>query len=124
GIDISINMLKLAIKTSRNSPNRQRCEVILTDLENLPIRANAFNCVFSITSLQNLYDIRKGILEMIRTSKVGANLNISILKKQLDTERLYSVLRDYCFPLLIDEEKNIEDLLIKSKVIKSLVEDY
>jgi ubiquinone/menaquinone biosynthesis C-methylase UbiE len=93
GIDISLNMLKLAKNLFNKVEKNGKNALILGDLENLPLRTGKFHSIFSITSLQNLYDITKGITEMHRVSKVNANLYISILKKGLDRENFLSNLK-------------------------------
>jgi ubiquinone/menaquinone biosynthesis C-methylase UbiE len=118
GIDISLNMLKLAKSLIKTCEKRGKYQLIHADLENLPIRGDVFQSIFSITSLQNLYDIKKGLFEINRTAKNGADLNISILKKQLDRYQFITILELYCQINMIDEPENIEDLFIKGRIIK------
>lgn len=118
GIDISLNMLKLAKSLIKTCEKRGKYQLIHADLENLPIRGDVFQSIFSITSLQNLYDIKKGLFEINRTAKNGADLNISILKKQLDRYQFITILELYCQINVIDEPENIEDLFIKGRIIK------
>ena len=118
GIDISLNMLKLAKSLMRTCEKSGKYQLILADLENLPIRENVFQSIFSITSLQNLNDIKQGLFEINRIAKNGAYLNISILKKQLDSSQFITILNSYCLISTVDEPENIEDLFIKGRIIK------
>ncbi|MFX0008917.1 MAG: class I SAM-dependent methyltransferase [Candidatus Hermodarchaeota archaeon] len=118
GIDISLNMLKLAKSLIKTCERSGKYQLIHADLENLPIRGDVFQSIFSITSLQNLYDIKKGLFEINRTAKNGADLNISILKKQLDRSQFITILESYSLISMVEEPKNIEDLFIKGRIIK------
>ena len=118
GIDISLNMLKLAKNLIRTFEKSGKYQLIHADLENLPIRGDIFQSIFSITSLQNLYDIKKGLFEINRTAKNGAYLNISILNKQLDRSKFITILESYCLISMVEEPENIEDLFIKGRIIK------
>ena len=55
--------------------------LILSDLENLPLRGCKFSVLFSFTSLQNLPDVIEGLKEIFRVVKDGADVNFSILRK-------------------------------------------
>jgi ubiquinone/menaquinone biosynthesis C-methylase UbiE len=118
GIDISLNMLKLAKNLIRTFEKSGKYQLIHADLENLPIRGDIFQSIFSITSLQNLYDIKKGLFEINRTAKNGAYLNISILNKQLDRSKFITILESYCLISMVEDPENIEDLFIKGRIIK------
>jgi ubiquinone/menaquinone biosynthesis C-methylase UbiE len=118
GVDISLNMLMVAKSRISEINESKNFELILADLENLPIRSDIFSCVFSITSLQNLYDLRKGVKEIIRTSKSDSALNLSILKKKNDKNKLISILEPYCHVQEFEDKEDIEDFLIKGQIIK------
>ena len=122
GIDISLNMLKLAKSLIRTYEESGKYQLIQADLENLPIRGDVFQSIFSMTSLQNLYDVKKGLFEINRTAKNGAYLNISILKKQLDRSQFITALESYCLISSREEPENIEDLFIKGRIIKKTKE--
>lgn len=83
GIDISRNMLK-AFESKiilEKKYIKRNINLILADLENLPVRGAIFHMIFSLTSLQNLSNLKNGIVELYRVSKNNAELRISILKK-------------------------------------------
>ena len=79
-IDISINMLKIFKSKNFNKDKKigNKINLILSDLENLPIRSNIFNSVFSLTSLQNLPHIIDGVKEMLRVVKEDADIALEI----------------------------------------------
>lgn len=120
GIDISIEMLKnfeLKLNT-RSKSVRRRITLLLADLENLPIRNEVFDSVFSLTSFQNLPDIAVGINECLRVVKNMADLKISILKKKLCIDELLFLLKPKISDLEIINKENIEDLIVQGKVLK------
>ena len=118
GVDISLNMVIAAKNRISKINERKNFELILADLENLPIRSEIFNCIFSITSLQNLFDLRKGVKEIIRISIINSSLNLSILKKKTNKNKLISLLKSYCHVLEFEDEEDIEDFLIRGQIIK------
>lgn len=119
GIDISLNMLKNFVKKYKYWIKRLNVNLILADMENLPIRKNIIDTIYSITSLQNLYNIINGIKEIIRVSKHMANIHFSILKKTLDLEPLITFLKPNIINLRITNSKSLEDFIIQGKIIKN-----
>ena len=120
-IDISINMLKIFKSKNSNKDKKigNKINLILSDLENLPIRSNIFNSVFSLTSLQNLPHIIDGVKEMLRVVKEDADIKFSILKKNLDLNKLISLLKSKIFELQILNKEIVEDVIIQGKKLKT-----
>lgn len=120
-IDISINMLKIFKSKNFNKDKKigNKINLILSDLENLPIRSNIFNSVFSLTSLQNLPHIIDGVKEMLRVVKDDADIKFSILKKNLDLNKLISILKSKIFELQILNKEIVEDVIIQGKKLKT-----
>ena len=120
-IDISINMLKIFKSKNFNKDKkiRNKIHLILSDLENLPIRSNIFNSVFSLTSLQNLPHIINGVKEMLRVVKDDADIKFSILNKNLDLNKLISLLKSKIFELQILNKEIVEDVIIQGKKLKT-----
>ncbi|MBD3340087.1 MAG: methyltransferase domain-containing protein [Candidatus Lokiarchaeota archaeon] len=118
GIDISLKMLKLFSNKIRNkySNLEDKVGLILADLEHLPFRKNVFKSVFSLTSLQNLPEKDKGLLEMVRVLKLGAELKLSILKKKIDFKEFIEFVESYLCNLKIINNSNLEDLIIFGKL--------
>lgn len=118
-IDISINMLKIFKSKNFNKDKkiRNKLNLVLSDLENLPIRGNIVNSVLSLTSLQNLPHINDGVKETLRVAK--DEIKISILKKKLDLNQLISVLKPRIYDLEIIDKETIEDVIIQGKKVKT-----
>ncbi len=119
GIEISLNMLKSFADKCRNLNNNLNVNLILSDIEHLPFRNNKIDSIFSITSLQNLPNIFRGVIEILRVGKHMANLQFSILKKNLDLDSLISFLNLKLKDLKIKNIESIEDVIIQGKLIKS-----
>lgn len=119
GIDISSKMLKRFVKKRKKSSEHLKLNLILADIENLPIRENKIDSIYSITSLQNLPNLKKGIIEIIKVSKHMANFYLSILKKTLNLESLVSFLEQNITNLRIIDMESIEDFIVQGNVIKN-----
>ncbi|MHA1489098.1 MAG: class I SAM-dependent methyltransferase [Promethearchaeota archaeon] len=118
--DISWNMLtrfKLKIN-GKEMKIRQRINLILSDLENLPFRGSVFNSIFALTSFQNLPNIIDGVNESFRVVKNEADVMFSILKKKLKKDELITVLKKKIKDLEIIDEKSLEDIIFKGIIIK------
>ena len=116
GVDISINMLKsFFLKIEHRAKN---INLILSDVENLPLRDNIFDILFSFTSLQNLPDIIQGVKESFRVVKDGANVNFSVLKKRLNKEQLISIIKPQVKHMRIIDLESIEDTLFIGIALK------
>lgn len=87
-LDISLGMLKVAKKKFKDS------NLILGDLEHLPLRSRVFNGIFSITSLQNLSDIDKGIKEISCVMSPNALIAISALGKNIEFRELKKIIQE------------------------------
>ena len=118
-IDISINMLKIFKSKNFNKDKKisNKLNLVLSDLENLPLRGTIVNSVLSLTSLQNLPHINDGVKEMLRVAK--DEIKISILKKKLDLNQLISLLKPRIYNLEIIDKKTIEDIIIQGKKVKT-----
>ncbi len=115
GIDISWKMLMNFCDKSKKIKD---INLILGDIENLPLRENSFNVIFSITSLQNLPVIKKGLGELIRVGQKDSLLKLSILQKQLKLDDLIAYLRAHTIDLKTEFLENIEDVIIQGSLIK------
>ena len=119
-IDISQNMLKaFKLKMNLSKQNKKHnINLILADLENMPIRSDIFHGIFSLTSLQNLPNLKDGIVELYRASKNNAELRISILKKELKFEELSTFLKSMIKDLNIIDRESIEDMIFQGSTFK------
>ena len=117
-LDISIKMLK-KLKYKQNVLKKKKSiSPILSDIENIPIRNDIFDSIVSYTSLQNLEDVKKGILELIRVSKSGAEINLSILKKDKRIDSLVAFIKPFFNDFCRVTNNNLEDTFIKGIVSK------
>ena len=71
GLDISLQMLKVAVKKGVRNP------LVLGDVEMLPFRENAFFTIYSITTIQLSEDPSRALEEIARVLKRGGKLVIS-----------------------------------------------
>ncbi len=120
GVDISFNMLKrFQLKICQKAKKmKKNVNLILSDLENLPLRENTFNLLLSFTSLQNLPDIIMGLKESFRVAKNRADMNFSILRKKLNIDRLNTLLKPLLRNMKIINKEFIEDALFTGKALK------
>ncbi|TXT60477.1 MAG: putative SAM-dependent methyltransferase [Promethearchaeota archaeon] len=114
GTDISLNMLNRFKKklSSNQIQGENKMHLILADLEHLPLRENSINSIFLITSLQNLPNPHRGLVESIRVGKSCADVNISILRKKLKQKKLEEFLQKHLDNLNIIDLDQIEDLIL------------
>ena len=119
-IDISNNMLKeFKSKLEQKVESiRTKVNLILSDLENLPIRENIFDSIYSFTSFQNLPDIFKGLSESFRVIKDGADVYFSILKKKLNMEQVNLRLQTSLKNMKIINQEFLEDIIFMGKALK------
>jgi ubiquinone/menaquinone biosynthesis C-methylase UbiE len=98
GIDSSIEMLKLA-------PEKLR--VAYADLADLPFRDESFDCVFSLTVLQDVDRLESAINEISRVLKKNGIFILSVLDK-----KKAEVIREFLKKRFgkMDEIKNYNDI--------------
>jgi len=117
GLDISWNML-LEFRSKLEKLKGKNISLLLSDIENLPFRDNQFFSVFSLTSFQNLPDVKKGIKELLRVSRERADFKFSILKKKINLKILVDFLKSFVVIDQVLNKENLEDVIIKGKVFK------
>ncbi|MHA1439911.1 MAG: class I SAM-dependent methyltransferase [Promethearchaeota archaeon] len=118
-IDISEKMLDIFKEKIKQIYEKNLfINLMLADLENLPIRDHIFHEILSFTSFQNLPSILKGIKESFRVAKNNANIKFSILKKKINEKHIISILREKleCFKTI--NIKNVEDIIFLGKLHK------
>ena len=119
GLDISWKMLVEFYKKTKRTSYRGNGNLILGDIENLPFRDAKFNLIFSITSLQNLQDLKKGLKELVRIGKEDAALKLSILRKQLKLEEVITYLNSWTINLRTDILEELEDVIFQGNLKKN-----
>lgn len=118
GLDISWKMLMEFYNKRKRLDYRENSSLILGDIENLPFRENSFNLIFSITSLQNLHDLKKGLKELIRVGRENTALKLSILRKQLNLKEVITYLNSRTINLKTEIVDEVEDVLIQGNLKK------
>jgi len=119
GLDISWKMLMQFYRKVKSSNYRVSRNLILGDIENLPFREAKFNLIFSITSLQNLQDLEKGLEELFRVGREDTALKLSILRKQLKLEEVITYLNSWTINLRIEILEELEDVIIQGNLKKN-----
>ncbi|MFX0106609.1 MAG: class I SAM-dependent methyltransferase [Candidatus Hodarchaeota archaeon] len=117
-IDISWNMLSEFKSKVINYKPKNNLELILGDIENLPFRENVFDSIFSITSLQNLANINRGICELLRLSMNYGDFNFSILRKKLNLDALLDLIKPFSREIKTIDKDFLEDVIILGKFVK------
>lgn len=118
-LDISWNMLlEFKSKVINLEKRINSLNLILSDIEFLPFRDSIFYSTFSLTSFQNLPNIKNGIEELYRVSKHDADFKFSILKKNLEIEKLLEILKPKIEDLNLTLKESLEDIVIQGKVSK------
>ena len=82
GVDISIKMLKTALRSFKRSA--LRVDLFRADADSLPFRDNTFTMVTSVTVLQNMPEPCETIREIARVARVGCQVVFTCLKKKHD----------------------------------------
>ena len=118
GLDISWKMLKQFLYKINKVTSIKRVNLILGDIENLPFREEKIYRIFAVTSLQNLHDIENGLRELIRVGQQGTPLNLSILRKNLNLDNIYSCLKSEIADLNLIRLEKVEDVIIQGNLLK------
>jgi ubiquinone/menaquinone biosynthesis C-methylase UbiE len=119
GVDISIEMLKMARKHSKKW--NVNSELVCCEAENLPFNDNVFDVVYSCGGFNFYNDKQKALLEMIRVAKTGSKIfiidetekTVKNIYKNVPGKELYNI-ENANIPLnLIPEEmENIKSEII------------
>ena len=118
GLDISWKMLKQFLYKIKKRSSIKRVNLILGDIENLPFREEKIHQIFAVTSFQNLYNVEKGLKELIRVGQHGTSLNLSILGKNLNLDSIYSFLKSETANLNLITLEKVEDVIIQGNLLK------
>lgn len=115
GGDISWEMVQIFyLKIMKEEISiRRNINIVLADMENLPFRNDCFDSFFSFTALQNLPNMKKGVEECVRTSKMDANIVLSLLKKKKNRQDFINLFEKQMRDLEILEDHNLEDVIFR-----------
>ncbi len=95
-----------AIKLLKRAKNKKNIFYVNAEAEHIPFKNKSFDMVVSITALQNLHDIEKGIKEIKR---VGKNKFIlSALQKSSKIEKIKNLVnRNFKVKRILEEDKDL-----------------
>lgn len=113
GVDISSGML-----TKAKERGLHKVDLILCDGEFLPIRDGAFNIVFMITVFQNLYNKKLGLEHVIRTTREGGIIFLSVPNKSDYPSELLRYITNEEELTLIDRIHGSKDLIVVLRKLK------
>jgi ubiquinone/menaquinone biosynthesis C-methylase UbiE len=102
GVDLSIRMLKTALRSLRRVD--QRVDLIRVDADSLPFRDSIFNKVISVTVLQNMPEPCETIREIARVTSVDGQVALTCLKKKHDLLSLKTTILSSAAGLYITSE--------------------
>ena len=108
GIDVSMNLLNRAVKKFKH---RSNVHFICGDADFLPLRANMFDKVFSITVLQNMPEPGITLKEIAKVAKQTSTMIISVQKKRLTKDELLRTFQRSKLHVIKFIEKGIKDYL-------------
>jgi ubiquinone/menaquinone biosynthesis C-methylase UbiE len=118
GMDISINMLtRFHLKLSKKNLDKKP-DLLLSDIEHLPIRNGVIDILFCITALQNLPGIDKGLSESFRVMKNGALANFSVLKKNLKISTFKEQIENLITDTVSLNIETVEDIIYMGRASK------
>jgi len=117
-IDISSGMLKKfahKLQTAQNAHNLPLfgTDLICCDGEALPLRGQQFSHVIALTSLQNLPDLPRGLLEILCVMEPGGWFGLTYLRKSMSQSALENHLKQvftHSQVYFSDKEKKSSDI--------------
>ena len=111
GVDGSHQMLQFAKQQiTENNQWQTRICLVCAAVDMLPFRRQVFPTVLSITVLQNLDDINQGYQELLRVSRLGGVLAITVLGKVISLTQLESIMNKTGIPIATFEALANEDV--------------
>jgi len=102
GVDISIKMLKVALRSLRRIA--LRVDLLRADADSLPFQDNTFTRVTSVTVLQNMPQPCATLKEIDRVTSVGGQVALTCLKKKHDLLSLKRIILSSATGLNITSE--------------------
>jgi ubiquinone/menaquinone biosynthesis C-methylase UbiE len=78
------------------------------DAENLPLRDDVFEVLFSFTLLQNLSEPARALSELRRVSRRKGSIGVTVLRKTFSMDAFYSILIESGFksPTILDTDSH------------------
>lgn len=121
GLDISIKMLRKAVKKFRSKLNYSW---INADAENMPIKDNSIDLALMITVIQNIPNKDKLIREIERILKNKGTVIITYPKSHYTLEKALKEIQKSNLKITRINDKVTKDIIIKLKKVNSERESY
>ena len=96
GIDISFEMLRIAREKTKFGM------IVAGDVQHLPFKPQSFHGVLSVSVLQNLSSVERGLFELVSTCSVPGKLLFSVLRKKVSRDFVYGMVEEICGGLGLD----------------------
>lgn len=108
---ISIDSSKELLNLNSNKKENK----IVGDICNLNFKENSFDYICSFTVIQDVYDIKKALLEIKRIIKENGQIILSFLKKSNNKEIIINLIeKEFKIIKIIEEEKDFIYILKKN----------
>ena len=108
GIDISLKMLEQAKRRSLSFGN---VDLVLADVEFLPLRDGCFSRIFALTTLQNVLNKGRALKEIKRIGTRNSLKILTLLKKGDETKQI-ELLEKMRFKIcLVQDSEQLKDIL-------------
>lgn len=91
GVDISLEMVKKAKLKFTMDP---KVDFINADAEYMPLKDNSIDVALSITVFNNLYDVERGLRELLRVVRHDGIVVVTIFKRDENTPLMVRKLKD------------------------------
>ena len=113
GVDISIECLKIASAKFRN---RKNVFLVCGDTDYMPFSEGTFDSGVAFTLIQSLPEPSRTLKEIARVLKGGAQLIISILRRDMGLDIFEALLRPFNLKLVeVVESENLKDYIAVCK---------
>ena len=112
GVDLAQRLLDKAADRTRGFSN---VHLVCADAEYLPFRNSSFDKIYSFTVVHNLSNPEKGVNEMIRVSRLDANVIISGLKKAFTLNSFVELFNGTGLHVELENKESLKDFLVFMK---------
>lgn len=105
GLDLSSNLISFAYRKAQSLADKH---LFQGDAENLPLRDDVFEVLFSFTLLQNLSEPARALSELRRVSRRKGSMGVTVLRKTFSMDAFYSILIESGFksPTILDTDSH------------------
>ncbi|MEM3104829.1 MAG: class I SAM-dependent methyltransferase [Candidatus Bathyarchaeia archaeon] len=99
-LDVGLDFSKRMVKMAQSKIKLKKAEFIIGDVENMPLKNNAFDTVFMFTVLNNIPEPLQALYEARRVLKDRGYLIVSFLKKTFTRETAETLLNESGFEVV------------------------